>query len=382
MSFYQEYLKKQKNVKSGTEEPITQEEGKIEESGTEEPITQEEGKIEESGTEEPITQEEGKIEESGIIMPKTDDVPPAMPVQLNSDNTQGKFSEIQKAEERERQDFLKRVKGENVLPPVIDKKPVTEDAKINVPQKPPKSEKILIRVIVILALIMIIATIGLLWYRSIQNINSGPGETIKEVVVEEIFVSEAIAPQSLLSYDLFEYPIITSTNELSSHLLQYMDIETKEEALVKLMFRDQRDPRQPAFITARLFLNTFSIAMPSTFGERIDQESFNLFIHSREDGNEIGFAVIINNTDGFTGMMREWEDNAARDISRFLSLIEKENQTINQIFTPSTYRQHVIRCLEFQDGSDICYATVREGSSDIFIFTTSSDTIRTVIDFL
>ncbi len=375
MSFYQEYLKKQRNKESGVEKPITQEEGQIEESDIEEPIT-EEGQIEESDSEKPIGQEKDEVEESDTIIPKTDDVPPAMPVQLNSDNTQGKFSEIQKAEEKERQDFLKRVKGENVLPPVIDKEPVIEDTKINVPRKPPKIEKLLIRLTIILALIAVIAIIGLLWYQSSLR------EMEKEVVIEEIFVSEAIAPQSLLNYDLFEYPKITRANEFIPHIFQYMNMETEEEALIKIMFQDQRIPRQPEFINARLFLNTFSIIMPLAFEEITDQENFNLFIHSKESGNEIGFAIIVNNVDKLIEIMREWEDNAVRDLSQFLSLIKKENQTNNPVFTSFTYHQNIIRCLEFQDGSDVCYTTVREELSDIFIFTTSSDTIRTVIDSL
>lgn len=364
MSFYQEYLKKQKGLTKESPEEETQDDGPKEEE------------VIEKKDVDPIKE---KIEDG----PEVDAAPPAMPVQINSDNANGKFSEMQKREEVERQKFISRVKGENVpLPEIVKSEPKEEDVKINVPQKPPRSEKVLIRIIVVLALVAILATISLLWYRTVKNGGTAPAEVIREVETEEVFVPEIVAPVSLFNYDLFEYPLITRPNEFSTHLLQYMSMETEEEALVKIMFRDQRDRRNPTFMTARSFLNTFSIAMPSPFGDRVDQESLNVFIHSRDESNEVGFAVIIDDAEGFTGMMREWEDNAARDVNQFLSLLGKETQTESQIFTPLTHRQNVIRCLDYQNDSEVCYSTIRDSLTDIFVFATSSDTVRALIDSL
>ncbi len=347
MSFYQEYLKKQRGKGSEAEE-----------------------KPSDIGP-EPI--DESKEE---------DVVPPAIPVRINSENAEGKFSEIQKREEMERQAFMSRVKGENIQDSPIAEEVPNENLKISVPQKPARSDKFLIRLIVILALMAVLGTISLFWYRTIQGGGPGTVETIRETVVEEVFVSEVIAPRSLFNYDRFEYPLVTRAGEFASHLLQYMAIEPEEETLVKVMFRDQRDPRNPSSITVRTFLNTFSIAMPSPFNDRVNQESLNVFIHLKENSNEVGLAAVIDDVDGFTGMMREWEDNAARDVNLFLSFLGKETELSGNIFAPITHRQNVIRCLEYRNGSEVCYATVRDSLTNIFILATSSDTVRALINSL
>jgi len=310
-----------------------------------------------------------------------EEAPDFVPPQANSDKKK-KFSDIQKREEEERQKFLSRVKGENVPPKIIkDKFKKEENVSINVPPRPRKSEKILIRVIIIFILVIILATISLFWYRSIKDIGAPP-EIIEKEVIVEVLVPEVIAPKSLFNYNRFEYPLITRSNEFSAHLLSYMAEKTEEESITKIMFRDQRNPKNPSFITSRSFLETFSITMPPPFNNRVDQGSLNVFVHSSDGINNTGFAVIINEIDGFTGMMREWEDDAAENVYQFLSLLGKETKAADQIFSPITHEQREIRCLAYQDGSDICYSILKSSLTNIFVFTTSSDTLKALIDSL
>ncbi len=371
MSFYQEYLRKKEEEKKkslnrgmGNSNSITEEE------------------IEKVPS---VNSVEEKIAEDVVPenIPKPEEVPPAIPVRNNVQSTEGKISELQKKEEEERQEFLKRVKGEDSPLDIREKEtPIIEDISIQLPQRPPKGEKVLIRIIIVLALALAVATVSLFWYRTVQNKEPGPSEIIKDIETVEIIVSEVIAPQSFFSYDFFKYPVITRDNEISSHLFQYMREINEEEALIKLMFRDQRDERNPRFISARTFLNTFSVAMPSPFNDRVDQDSFNLFIHSRNGENNVGFAVIINDNDGFSGMMREWETNAQRDLSGFLSFLGKSSQATMSLFVPSTHRANIIRCQEYNDGSRVCYSLLSEEGTDIFIFTTSLESMGVAIDSL
>ena len=74
------------------------------------------------------------------------------------------------------------------------------------------------------------------------------------------------------------------------------------------------------------------------------------------------------------------EDNAIRDTSLFLSFEIKRQNSSSQFFTPSTYKQNIIRCLDFEDGSELCYAIIKTPIENIFAFTTSSDTIKRLID--
>lgn len=310
-----------------------------------------------------------------------EEAPDFVPPQANSDK-KGKFSDIQKREEKERQEFLSKVKGGNVPPEIIkDKFKKEENVSVNVPPRPQKSEKILIRAIIVFVLVIILATISLFWYRSIKDIGAPP-EIIEKEVIVEVLVPEVIAPKSLFNYNRFEYPLITRSNEFSAHLLSYMAEKTKEESITKIMFRDQKNPKNPSFITSRSFLETFSITMPPPFNNRVDQGSLNVFIHSSDGINNTGFAVIINEVDGFTGMMREWEDDAAENVYQFLSLLGKETKAADQIFSPITHEQREIRCLAYQDGSDICYSILKSSLTNIFVFTTSSDTLKALIDSL
>lgn len=342
MSFYQEYLKKQKEKERQEKKP------------------------------QKLTP---NIEDA-----VTDEVPPTIPLQMNSSASGDKFSDLQKREEKERLDFIKRVKGENV-PPLIPETPA-EDSNIqmSIPPKPARIEKVLVRIIVILVLVAIIFAFTILWRQLSKTVRDRGAEVIIEKEIEEVIVPEVADPRALFTFDKFEYPSITRPNELSSHLLQYYKEEEGEDTLTRIIFKDQINPKEPSLVTVGSFLNAISITMPSSFAVRVDQESLNSFIHYREDSNEVGFATIITEADGFTGMMREWEDNAIRDTSLFLSFLNKETNSSSQFFTPSTYKQNIIRCLDYEDGSELCYAIIKTPIENIFAFTTSSDTIKRLID--
>jgi len=268
--------------------------------------------------------------------------------------------------------FIKRVKGYNVPLPTAkeaDKKEVV----YNLPQRPARIDKILIRIIIILAL-----SITLLFLATVfKRVKPLPPEIITqtEVVEVEVLIPEIIAPKAIISYDRVEFPIVTRSNEFRPLLKQYFDAQYPKDFLIRILLRDQRDPQEPTFLTVKSFLSTFSIIMPASFESKVDQESLDVFIHSQEAGNEIGFAMNITDTDGFTGMMREWEDNASKNVAPFFSLLEKEPPA-EGIFTPYTHRQKDIRCLE----SNLCYSVITTTTNKVFIWTTSLDTIKKVIE--
>ncbi len=301
---------------------------------------------------------------------------PGGEIEKKVQETEQPFSDVQKKEEEEREAFMNRIKGEDIPEAPIPKDVPEENLRISVPSRPTRGDKFLIRLIIVLALLVLLGGISLLWYRAIQR----EPESVEST--REVFVSEVVAPRSLFNYTRFEYPLITRPNEFRSHFLQYMNQEAGEEAIVKVLFRDQQEPANPTFISVSHFLNTFSITMPSPFNDKVGQDGLNVFVHLREEGNEAGFAVVIEEMDGFAEMMSEWEDDAVENIRPFFSFLGREIRSNGRVFAPTTYGQNVIRCLNYQNGSDICYAILKDSLTDIFLLATSSDTIRDLIDSL
>ena len=153
MSFYQEFLKKK------------EEEKKLLKNRLEEKLDDNENKKSERNI--PI-KETADIKETNKTILKPEETFSVGSMNINTENTKNNLSETQRGEEIERQEFLKRVKNEEPSLVIPDKEEFLEkNISLNLPQKPPKNEKIIIRIIIVLALVLIVIGIFLLWYRTL-----------------------------------------------------------------------------------------------------------------------------------------------------------------------------------------------------------------------
>ncbi len=327
--------------------------------------------------EEKLVDNKPELEEKEEVVPQEKDEEPAQePENMTS----------QQREEIERQRFLKRIEGEDSeklssqpqKAPEIKKETTPETVIPPVPPKPPKSQKIWARVIILLALICAIGLISFLWYRLITDPPKDT-EVITEVEEIEIKVPEVIAPQSLIDYSLFREGVVTRDNEISSYLSQYLEEEFEEGSFVKIMLKDQRDQDDPGYLSFDSFLSNFRIRLPE-IDERIDKDNFNLFVYSQSQGNRLGFIAEITDIDGFPGMMREWENDTPGNVSNFISFFNVSPTPLKTSFDSLMHRNERIWCQEYaEDDFGICYS-VLSSRKPFFIFTTSLQSARSIID--
>jgi len=294
----------------------------------------------------------------------------------------------------EREEFLKRVEAREESGTVPN---IAQDVAEDVPlPKPPQNKtgpvsKFLPRLLVVFGVIAFLLLALIL----IQNIGKEGGSevevrTVVATETVEVIVYQPKAPVSFFKYSHFEYPVITKKEELVSHFNQYFKKNYEDYSLVKLMILDQTNIKEQKYITVDQFLNSFSLQMPSSFVLRVSPEDFNLFLHSRGEYNVPGFAVKISDVEGFTGMMREWEDNADENLKAFLSFFELNTDLPSQFFMPKDYKGYSVRCKEYsfeteEEGNDsfnVCYSVIKKNMVDYFIFTLTKETMDYVLDII
>ncbi len=369
MSFYKEYLKKQRGEK---EELLDVIKGKDEVKENKEVIQEESAnKIDERR--EPISPEPEKEFEKRIPKDKK-------PTKRNG--AQEKLAEIQEKEDLERQRFLKRVQGEDIPEPskARDSLEGLSTSDMSVPQRPPESQKKWTRFIIVLSLIAVIGIISFAWYWILTR------EPAPVIVPEMPIIDEEddetpesiIAPRSILRYDLFREPIMTRPNEAETYIRQYLDEEIELGKMVKITIRDEVNPLSPNYFSMNAFLTTFRISIPG-IRDRINEDNFNTFLYSQEDGNRIGMIVEITQPNGFLGTVREWEPDARNSLVTFISFLEKSKTPVTDFFTSSSHGNETIWCQKYEEEEDfgICYSVTR---SNYFIFSTSLESVKAAMD--
>lgn len=358
MSFYKEYLKKK------------EEGGEIKLPSPENPISETVKKI---NIPKP-PQEEIKI------FPKEN----LVSSEKKPESVKERLAQIQEAEEKERQRFLQRLQGndqveapEIKIPTDISSLPLS----VPTPPKPAKSNKIWTRIIIVLGLILAISLVGLLIFVLITRERTMPtpqNEEPRDVPQNEIPTPIKITPpRSLLNYDGFREPVITRPNEFQTHLNQLIQENITVNNLIKVTFKDQINPQEPRFHGIRDFFGEFRITIPGLF-ERIEEESFNLFVYSQEEGRRIGMILRITEPSGFLGTIREWEPNARTNFIKLFEFLQKDITPEIPAFLSSTHRGETIWCQEYQeDDFGICYSVTR---NNFFILSTSLQSVRAAID--
>ncbi|MBZ1356689.1 MAG: hypothetical protein KY054_02950 [Candidatus Nealsonbacteria bacterium] len=374
MSFYKEYLKNQQGQK---EELLAVIEGKDKPQETRDfPKEEIPDRVDERR--EPIKSPPKKEFEKRI--PK--DKKPSDPNEPTKGyNAQEKLAEIQEKEDLERQRFLKRVQGEDIPEPSKTKELLKEPVStMSVPQRPSQSQKTLTRLIVILSLLVIIGMLSFVWYWLLTR-EPAP-VVIPEVPIiideEENVPEPIIAPRSILRYDLFREPTATKSNEIETYLKQYLNEEIESGKMIKISIRDEINPLNPVYFSMNAFLTTFHISIPG-LRDRVNEDNFNIFLYSQEDGNRIGMIVEISQPNGFLGTIREWEPDARDSLRTFLSFLGKSTTPTTGFFASTNHRNETVWCQKYEEKEDfgICYAVTR---SNFFIFSTSLKSVQAAID--
>jgi flagellar basal body-associated protein FliL len=291
-------------------------------------------------------------------------------------------------EESERKKFLERVNSQqeslsSQSSPSISKPPSyvpdvssapIEEA-THVSSAPPKSQKIIIRILIILLITSVIACLAAYaWWLAIKTpkIEIEKIVEVKEAIIE---IPEIEAPVSLLKYNGFLDPIITQLDEVPVYLGQYIKQEHQENSLTKISFKNQADRLNPSFLSLDKFFTSLKIFPPSGFYEKTAEQDFNLFLYSGKT-KDLGFIfpVAENSMNELLGIiLGTWDNSFEKDLVSFYSIseIKEESDPASTI-----HKRANIRCQNFNSGHHLCYAPYNE----YFLITTSLESAKAAID--
>ncbi|MDD4062239.1 MAG: hypothetical protein PHV25_00455 [Candidatus Pacebacteria bacterium] len=301
-------------------------------------------------------------------------------------------AKLKAKEVSDREEFSKRVdaREESGTVPNIAQEIMEDNPLPKPPQnKSGSAQKFLPRILALFGVVAVILLASIV----IQNMGKGGTEVEIQTIVAtetvEVIVYQPPAPESFLKYSKFEYPVITKKDELTTQVQQYYLNSYDDYSLVKLSILDQANTKEQNYLKTETFLNSFSLRMPTSFALRVLPEDFNLFLHSRGEYNVLGFAVKISDISGFTGMMREWEDDADDNLKSFLSFLNLKYDSTDQFFTPRDHSGYSVRCKDYFAATEeeieeasfsVCYSVIKKNMVDYFLFTLSEETMKHVLD--
>ncbi len=299
-----------------------------------------------------------------------------------NDSKKGIDSINQEKEEKQRNDFLKMVDGNQDQDEEINKK--NEENSFSqkeknfppIPSAPIKEQKLWARILVVCLIIAGVAILAaLVWYWAIKT-----PKIVTETIIEEkeiIKVVPELEPSfSFFQYDEFQDISITRSREASVYLKQYMAKDYNHNSLIKVSIRDHREKLEPEYISLESFFDLLGVDSPKGMEDKVIDQDFNLFIYSG-DQNDIGFAFPVKKdemTELLGIILATWDETMERDLSPFYSLAIPRG---GEIAPPSTiYRGANIRCKGFRSAHHACFTPL----DDILLITTSLESSKAVVD--
>ncbi len=249
--------------------------------------------------------------------------------------------ETREKEEKEREDFLKRLDSREKGQPLKEEaKPSKEKPAMSeedeslfegesghkMPRRPEAGTKLWARILTALVLItIVIVTAAFLYW--VLVVKAPPVSDVKiadPVVVEkEVITPRAPDPLIKLNPDTdrsVRFPIISSEEYLLK-LRQYMK-ENHESELVYVVVEDQRKEEYRIF-DMRDFFEIFDIRAPGNFFDLVD-ESFTFIVYPEEESNRVAFVARfdINRKEEMDWLtMRPWEETIERDFSKLFAFV-------------------------------------------------------------
>jgi len=302
------------------------------------------------------------------------------------------LKETQTREEAERKRFLARVEAQaegKEVPPAPTppppptappEKPSEEPKKpkpLQILKKIPKpafrrpsfgrptfAQKLWIRVVLTLLVLVIIGAIGTFWYWYL-NVREAPApeEEIPVEIIEE-GVAELVIPPALISIEASQ----TLEFSLLGQILQE-DLDTK---FTRLIIKDSVENK---VFGLREFFEAFEVKTPETFYNKINND-FTLFIYSSRETNRLGFITTVAEVDLFY-LLKYWESTMEQDFEILSVFLGKTSPTLVPYFREVSYKNTAFRYLSFPPQNfGICWA-ITDG---YFIFTFSGESIIKTID--
>lgn len=288
------------------------------------------------------------------------------------------------AEERKKIEEAKRKaeearKKEEILKKVEEEKPAEEVA--HLPKKLSFFEKVFFRVALIIILFLIFALLITFWYWYFKT-GKAPMEEVlkKEIISEEIpkkeeLLPEIIIPPPLISIEETKNIEVSKTEEIPLFLNQLLSEELKPSVFTRVLIKNLKENK---VVNLEEFLNSFQVLTPENFEQKLDTD-FTLFVYSQKEEKRIGFLVKIKEKEGLLALLKSWEGSMEKDFESLFLLMGKAQPALISYFRDGNYKEKTFR---FQTFSRADFGIVYSAIDDLFVFTSSWESMKEIIDKL
>ncbi len=293
-----------------------------------------------------------------------------------------KLTRISPKEKAERERFLARVEGREVLPLKAKERAARKEVVFRpVVKEPPLLEKIVVRILVLLLLAgilfgsyLILTTFILREKPPFIPESENEGITPEEEPIEEETPPEVeTTPSSLIEVRESKILEFSDSLQVPNLFSQALREKEREGTFSRIVFRDVETKE---VMDVSRFLESLGAEVRAEFSENIEPPG-TLFIYSSRDGPRAGFAVEVKESATFQALMEDWEKSLAEDFSSLFLRLTEEELIFADAFAASTEKGVELRCLDSSVNElEICYALFE----DLLFFTTSEESILSLID--
>lgn len=197
----------------------------------------------------------------------------------------------------------------------------------DLPKKPSKNEKLLIRILIVGFVIIILTAILTFWYWYFKVKNQYL-ETENQVseATEVSSEPEIKIPDSLLEVNDTEIIKIADSEELKILLDQEIKETFLESSFKRIVIQKENKP-----VGFKEFSGILVLSWPEDFYAKAD-DGFTLFIYSQPQGNRLGLVLKITDPAGLEEMMKRQEAMMENDLDSIFKLLGKTKPAVIPYF--------------------------------------------------
>jgi len=272
--------------------------------------------------------------------------------------------EAQNAIEEEKKTLAEEIeKKEKAEAPTVSR-PTAQEL-LPVVEKPSFLEKVLVRAVVMMVLLLIIVGLFLLWRSGREKFPFQVPPT--EKLGEELGF---FLPLPLVAVEKTKIIEVSKIEEIPAAINLAMIEEINEGAFLQIFIKNTKENR---LVSLAELADAFQVEAPGAIYPTLE-EDFRLFIFSQKEGKRIALIAKIKDEEKLNELLKSWEDKIAKDGIYFLG---KKIPTLVPSFETDTFQETSFRYLTVsKQDSGICY-TALDG---FFLLSGSFESLQTLIE--
>ncbi len=246
------------------------------------------------------------------------------------------------------------------------------------PKKPSFKERLGIRIIIFLSLLIILALIVsfLYWFFKIRKDtipepnNGGQNTPATSTPPDKPII---LLPEPLINVDRTFEPEIDSNENLPNAVLGILQQNLIKNQVNRIAVKNVTEKRM---VNLSDFATAFNIKTPTGLLQKLEND-YTLFAYSLENKNRLGFVAKIKEGNNVSASLLTWEKTMKADMQPLLSFLGQTGTSSVKTFKKATYQNVSFRYLTIsKDDFGLCYAVI----NNYFVFTTSYESMKIVID--